>query len=294
MFKRLIIAAISLSVLVPGLTSCRRDAVTPADVKEELGKRTVVFTVKGSDFDVKSTQAGFEEGDAIGIFAPDMERFNVKGIVKGTSLLPASPIRWAEGQTASSGFYAYHPYIEDLDQPTVSFKVQADQTTAEAYNGSDLRASYVYAAPLTTVNFDLKHCFSKLTLNFTSKVSGETVTSVALKDLVTDAVVDLATSAPAKGTEKVDISAFKLSEGSFCAILIPQPFLNVEVSTSKDRKVSFSTYIPVEMESGCAYKANLVLPELNHSTTELEFTLSLDDWTDGGAVPYGDSKQEGL
>ena len=293
--NRIFIAAISLCILIPGLSSCRRDnSVTPSDVKEDLKQRTVVFTVSGSDFEVKSTSSAFENGEVIGIFAPDMDKFNVKGTVQGTVLNPETPIRWESGQTASSGFCAYYPYIEDLDQATVSFKVQADQTGAEAYSASDLRASYVYAAPKTTVNFVLKHCFSKLTLNFTSKVSGETVTSVALKELVTDAVVDLATSAPAKGTEKADISAFKQSEGSFCAILIPQPFLNVEVTTSKDRKVTFSTYIPVEMESGCAYKADLVLPELNHETTELEFTVSLDDWTDGGAVPYGDSKQEGL
>ena len=295
MFKRIFIAAISLGIIAVGASSCRRDAVTPAEVKEELRQRTVVFSVKGSDFDVKSTQAGLENGDIIGIFAPDMEKFNVKGTVhQGTALATETPIRWAAGQTASSGFYAYYPYIEDLEQPTVSFQVPADQTSAEAYAGADLRASYVYAAPRSTVNFVLKHCFSRLTLNFTSKVSGETVTSVVLKDLVTDAVVDLATSGPAKGSEKADIQAFKQGEGTFCAILIPQPFLNVAVTTSRDRKVSFSTYIPVEMESGCAYKSDLVLPELNHETTELEFTLSLDDWTDGGAVPYGDSKQEGL
>ena len=60
---RKIIVAISLGIIALGLCSCRRDETTPAEVKEDLQQREVVFTASGKDYAVKSSDSGFDGGD---------------------------------------------------------------------------------------------------------------------------------------------------------------------------------------------------------------------------------------
>lgn len=292
--KKLVLA-ITLSIIALGLCSCRRDATTPADVKEELQARTVVFTASGRDYEVKSLSSGsFENGDIIGIIAPDLGKMNVKGTVSGKELIPETRIMWEPGQASKSDFYAYYPYVDGLDSSTEEFAVAADQSAEEAYKASDLCTAYVNAEPHSTVAFVMEHRFSKITFSFTSKESGETAEKLVLKGLCTEAMVDIASGAPAAGGSKTDIVAFKQPDAGFSAIVVPQPYTNVVVTTSKGREITYSTYTPVALESGCAYKANLVIPEAGHSPSEIGFTLSVIDWENGGTVSYGEPTEESL
>lgn len=286
---RKLIVAISLSIIALGLSSCRRDATTPAEVKEELRQREVVFTVAGKDFTVKSTESGFGDGDVIGIFAPDMERYNVKASVQGGGkLVPEAPVYWEKEQTRTSVFYACYPYIEELNTSTFVFSVASDQTTDEAFLASDLRTAHVSAAPLSTVAFVLGHSFSKLTFNFTGLSGGESVTGVVIKDMLTQATVDIGSGGLAGEAEKADISAHKASSARYEAVLIPQSFLKTEVSTSTGRTLNYTTYTPFAMEGGCAYMATLAIPAPGHDTTEAGFTFTVVDWDSGEDISYGE------
>jgi len=254
----------------------------------------VVFTAAGHDYDVKSTDSGFENGDIIGIIAPDMGKINVKGKVNGNRLTPESPIRWEPGQTAYSDFYAYYPYIEGLDSTTEKFTLAADQSSEEAFKAADLRTAHVNAAPLTTVAFVLGHRFSRITFAFASKVKGEVPVKVLLKDLYTEAVVDITSGGPAASGSKTDVSALKQSDTRYSAIVVPQPYMNVVVTTSKGRELTYTTYSPVMLESGCAYIANLTIPETGHYPSEIGFTLTITDWENGGTISYGEPTEESL
>ena len=285
---RKLIVAISLSIIALGFCSCRRDETTPAEVKEELQQREVVFTASGKDYAVKSTDGGFENGDVIGIFAPDMEKYNVRATVSGINLTPDEIIRWEKDQTRNSEFYAYYPYDEGVDASTHAFSVAADQTGDEAFRAADLRTSHVSAKPLSTVAFVLGHRFSKITFAFTGVPAGETVTKVVLKDLYTKATVDIGTGAPGGLSEKADISAHKRQEASFEAVVIPQTYLRTEVTTSKGRVLRYTTFTPFELDGGCAYQATLGVPESGEDTSVIGFSFSIVDWDDGGEISYGE------
>ena len=283
------IVAISLSIIALGLCSCRRDDTTPAEVKEELRQREVVFTASGKGYTVKSTESGFGDGDVIGIFAPEMEKYNVKGSVQGgNKLVPETPIYWEKEQSRNSVFYACYPYNEEITSSTFTFSVASDQTTDEAFLASDLRTAHVSAAPLSTVAFVLGHSFSKITFNFTGLSGGESVTGVVIKDMLTQATVDIGTGGLGSEAEKADISAHKASSASFEAVIIPQSFLKTEVSTSTGRTLKYTTYTPFAMDGGCAYKATLTIPAPGHDTSETGFTFAVVDWDNGEVISYGE------
>lgn len=288
------ILAISTCIIALGISSCRRDAITPADVKEDLQERTVVFTVAGKNYEVKSTDGGFESGDIIGIFAPDLGCVNVKGKVEGRSLLPEIPIRWEAGQESFSEFFACYPYVQGVSSTTTKYTLPSDQSAEEAFRAADLRTAHVNAEPLTTVDFVLGHRFSRISFAITSKVSGEAAETVVLKDLRTEATVDLSTGGTALGGGLNDITAFKRGDNSFAAVVLPQPYMEVVVNTSKGREIKYTTYTPVTLEGGCAYKADLVIPEAGHSPSEIGFTLTIVDWESGGTISYGEPSEEGL
>jgi uncharacterized protein YceK len=56
--------------------------------------------------------------------------------------------------------------------------------------------------------------------------------------------------------------------------------------------LSYTIYSPVTLESGCAYIANLTIPEAGHNPSEIGFTLSITDWENGGTVSYGEPEKE--
>lgn len=292
---RKVIVAISLGIIALGLCSCRRDATTPAEVKEDILERTVVFSVAGKDFAVKSTDGGFEDGDVIGIFAPEKEKINVKADVSGTGLVPDTPILWDKEQAANTDFYAYYPYKGEVNSPTYAFSVAEDQTVDDAFKAADLRTSHVSAAPRSTVAFVLGHRFSKITFTFSGLAGGEKITGVVLKDLFTKAVVDIGTGAPGGLSDKADISAHKRTDASFEAVLVPQSYLNMEVKTSSGRTLRYTTFTPFLLESGCAYQAELGVPASGEDTSAIGFTFSIVGWDDGGVISYGEpTNQEGL
>ena len=288
---RRIIVAISLSIIALGLFSCRRNETTPEEVKEDLQQREVVFTVAGKDYATKSTDSGFEDGDAIGIFAPDMEKYNVRASVSGTSLTPDTVIRWEKDQSSNSQFFAYYPYAEGVVGPTNVFTIAADQTADESFKAADLRTSYVIVEPLSTVAFVLGHRFSKITFAFTGVPAGETITKVVLKDMFTQAAVDLGTGASGGLAEKADVSAHKKTDTSFEAVLIPQTYLKTEVTTSKGRTLKYTTFTPFQLEGGCAYLATLGVPESGEDTSVIGFSFSIVDWDNGGEISYGEPSE---
>ena len=275
------IVAISLGLLALGLSSCHRNAAGKGD--------DVVFTVSGTGFRLKSSESGFASNDILGIFAPDMEQYNIKASVAGGSkLVPDKRIRWKKGQKEKSDFYAYFPYDAGIKTPSHTFTVASDQTGADSFLASDLSTAHASAAPPSEVAFVLEHRFSRISFNFSGLSGGETISKVVLKDVFTQATVDLGSGTPSSPANKADVCAHKVSGTEFVAILIPQAYLKAVVTTSKGRVLEYCAYSPVTMESGYAYQAALTVPAEGHDTSEIGFSFTIVEWDGGGSLSYGE------
>ncbi|MBQ4285038.1 MAG: fimbrillin family protein, partial [Bacteroidales bacterium] len=258
----------------------------------------VKFSVAMNSFDVKATDNAFEAGDEVGIFAgTPINATNVKGSISGTTLTPATEIKWVEDQTASTKFAAYLPYNSAVTSPSFIHVVNTDQTAYAAYQASDLLAASVTAAPRTTVAFALKHQLSKLIVIPTCEDPAETVTEVVVKELVIESSVDLLAGTVAPGTAKSGIKAGAAVSGNggqgFVAILVPQTVqLGLTVTTSANRVIEYSLAEAKALASGKAYKAEISVKKASVEpgpATPAEFTVSIVDWESAEDLSFYDT-----
>ena len=252
-------------------------------------------------FDTKATDNAFEAGDAIGIFAgTPIDAVNVKGTVSGSSITLENPLFWGEGQTDNTTFAAYLPYDASLSSTTTSFAVKNDQSSYANYQASDLLAATVSAAPRTTVALAMKHQLSKLVVIPTCEDATETVSSVTIQELVTEATADLTAKTVVPGSAKGTVKAGEAVSGNggqgFVSILVPQTIqLKLSVTTSAGRTLAYTLAEPATLESGKAYKAEITVKEAGtplppDEDSPVEFTISIVDWEDGGALVFVDDE----
>ncbi len=287
------VLAFALAVLSLAAVSCRKGEMVP-----QRSGDAVKFSVAMNSFDVKATDNAFEAGDEVGIFAgTPINATNVKGSISGTTLTPATEIKWVEDQTASTKFAAYLPYNSAVTSPSFIHVVNTDQTAYAAYQASDLLAASVTAAPRTTVAFALKHQLSKLIVIPTCEDPAETVTEVVVKELVIESSVDLLAGTVAPGTAKSGIKAGAAVSGNggqgFVAILVPQTVqLGLTVTTSANRVIEYSLAEAKALASGKAYKAEISVKKASVEpgpATPAEFTVSIVDWESAEDLSFFDT-----
>ena len=287
------VLAFALAILSLAAVSCRKGEMVP-----QRSGDAVKFSVAMNSFDVKATDNAFEAGDEVGIFAgTPINATNVKGSISGTTLTPATEIKWVEDQTASTKFAAYLPYNSAVTSPSFIHVVNTDQTAYAAYQASDLLAASVTAAPRTTVAFALKHQLSKLIVIPTCEDPAETVTEVVVKELVIESSVDLLAGTVAPGTAKSGIKAGAAVSGNggqgFVAILVPQTVqLGLTVTTSANRVIEYSLAEAKALASGKAYKAEISVKKASVEpgpATPAEFTVSIVDWESAEDLSFYDT-----
>lgn len=289
------LSILALVVIAAAASSCRAGMMREPepDKPPVTVPEAVEFTVQADGFQqVKATDAAFENGDELGIFAGSpISRNNVKAKVSGNSLIPDTQIKWAENQTAGSSFAAYYPYDASITGTEFAFSIKKDQTSLEAYSASDLRASVVgEAKPGTTVAFSMKHILSKLTIALTAEDASEQVESVTINGSAIDASVNLASElSVTAGTAKEALKAGKTAESGFVAVLVPQTVkLTLDVVTSKGRNLAYTLEEPQKLESGFAYRADITIPKETAPVpaVEVTFTITTEDWSSGGALEF--------
>ena len=150
-----------------------------------------------------------------------------------------TPIYWSDMDTPAD-FYAYAPYQRDVDNARqMTFSVQTDQRTAEAFAQSDFLWGTVQGQTPSAESFDLTlaHQFSQLTVVVTAEagfdegeLKAEDV-AVAIGGSKTTCTIDLATgevSVPG-GSTAGEVQCFSNGDLTYKAVLIPQqiPFANL-------------------------------------------------------------------
>ena len=215
------------------------------------------------DQKTRVTDAVFDVDDEIGVYvtASDAELQlagnqvnNEPFTYNGTSWTSARKVYWNKG---SHNVYAYYPYSKSVnDVEDYSFRVQTDQSTAEAYSQSDFlwAGAMNVAASATPVPMHFEHKMSKVVVKLVKgeKFEGDIPADaeVYIMSTVPQAVVDLSTGDAAKDNfaSAESIKCRKIAPGEYSAIVVPQsltsrrPLVEVivgPVSYLMEAKISF-------------------------------------------------------
>ena len=213
------IIALSLSMAL-ALTGCNKDndptlGTEAADSDLIRIVPTIAATNTGGDASASTTRAAideatgkgsFQSGDVIGVYARPFEppTLDFSGIFRtatfdGTAWTYNTPLRWSdvpEDQDGKgyliTGHYPLQTATPD-DFGSITFSVQTDQSTPEAYRASDLLMSgaidangyfdWVFVEKGKPVNLNFLHAMSRIQVRLTagSNVSAEEVNAATVK-----------------------------------------------------------------------------------------------------------------
>ena len=227
----------------------------------------------------KATDAAFEAGDAIGIYAVEYDgnvpaplqlsgnwASNARSSFDGSSWTVSPKIWWKDGSTFD--IVAYYPYSETVASvDDYIFEVQADQNSG-GFTRSDLMWAKVSGVERSggDIALNFRHKLSRLDINL---VKGEDYegelpakAEVRIMNTVTSAVMDMESGEIEKnpyGREST-IIAGQTGTGRYSAIIVPQKLLNqvplVEVIANN---VSYLVSTKFIFESGVRHTLNITL-----------------------------------
>lgn len=232
----------------------------------------------------KATEVNFETGDKIGLTITKggaAYAENACLTFDGTTF--GSDLVWYTDLEEAAAFTAYYPYTE-AGLPT-TFSVQKDQSAG--ITGSDLMGavkSDVYPSA-NAVAMVFKHLLTKL--NITVKnLSGDEITSIVIKNSVTDATVDIAglTASASQTGSTNDIVAYAAAADKYAAIVVPQTVaMKVEVNF-KSGKTMGKNLAETTLKGGGAYTINVAI-----SRDDIQVLASgeIENWTDEGDIEEG-------
>lgn len=194
----------------------------------------------------KATDAGFDAGDKIGLFATSYvgnvaSPLQISGnwinnaalIFDGSVWNPEKSLYWDD---VAMDVYGYYPYMKPVSIDAQPFEVACDQSVETAdgvlggYEASDFLWAKASGVTQTEGNVQLafKHCCSKLVVKL---VKGEeydgdfpSEAELYIHNVVPTATIDFTTGSVVKDIfgEPTSIRARKVDDGTYEAIIIPQ------------------------------------------------------------------------
>lgn len=291
--KKYLFIAIAL-VAAAAVSSCN-------DISEQdsgIMASAVQFTSSIGGY-TKATDTAFESGDRIGLFAG--EPINVNNMLltsDGSTLTPANPVFWGEGQTGKTVFRAYYPYSEECSElgDSMEFYVRENQSTRDGYTSSDLMIASAEAGPDDgPVHLAFDHKMSKVSISF-ENLTGDIISDVLVGGFALGAVVNGITGEivrPVLTQEDASIITPRVektpgSEGlSF--ILPPQEgYIGVIVSMASGRTFAFET--SGSFVSGKQYRGRITLNEYAPEGEKVQFSLNVAPWEEGGSFNFTDAQ----
>ena len=179
MKKILFIVVSAIAVLVSCTRAERFDLVGGDDLQ-------IRFTPSIDTYTLKSSDAGFDNGDAISITALNpINAVNVKYIYRDGTLVPENGegISWLSNQKTKTLFYAIYPYRENFvmnndgtfgdsadDPNALLLEVESDQSTYDGYSRSNLLGCSAQGTPGEPVTLSFYHNVSKVVIIVDNKL----------------------------------------------------------------------------------------------------------------------------
>ncbi len=238
----------------------------------------------------KVTDTAFEKGDAVGLYvvnqpaelaASGNHADNVKFTFDGDKWVAEKELYWYDDKTPAD-FYAYYPYMGNVDIGSYSFSVQKDQSTEAGYKASELLFGKTLGVAPTPepVLISTRHLMSCLLVELKtgtgwtdSDISGATVTLLGLK---TAAKVDLKNIGITPDGEAAEITPLNLGAGVFKALVVPQSVTDQDLVKVKVGESECVFKTSVNLLSGNQHKCTKVV-----NRTSEGINIGIDPWEDG-------------
>lgn len=184
----------------------------------------------------RATDSGFESNDQIGVYitkwnGSSQTSLKSSGNYVDNKLYSYSSSGFSSSSTAyypedgsKIDVYAYYPY-SDMSSPTsISFAVQADQSTQARYTKSDLMTSIVTNRSTSTSPIPLKfdHALAKVIINLDSETVPSGTKSITLENVYTNCNYNLNTGECSTKGSKSQIILKADGTNRFIGILPPQ------------------------------------------------------------------------
>ncbi len=252
----------------------------------------------------KASKLNFTAGEKVGltIRKEDESQYyaeNVQMTYDGEIFAADDDLTWYAEGSESAKMMAYYPY--DPDGTPTQFSIQADQN-GEGYDASDFMTS-VKENTLPTANSVLmpfEHKLSGIAIsveNYAVQSDGVSaksstgdeyeIESITIKGVYSGIIYDIEENSITtdEESEKIDITANKVSSTEFYIVLPPQKSSFEVVATTVGGESVSQTLTPSSIESGYQYSLSVVL-----FTDSFEISLSggIKDWEDGGDLTFED------
>lgn len=261
--KQIILTLATVSLIFGGCSKSETEISNP---------REMLFTATYPTA-TRATGAAFEAGDAMGVYVTQYNgetpvplqisgnyANNAKTVFDGSTWKSSPAIYWEEGRF---DVYAYYPYANPSSVDAYPFTVALDQSAIKdgealsGYEASDfLWAKATGITRMATVPLTFTHKMSKLVVNLVKgeEYSGEIPADavVRIHNTVPAATIDIASGTVTKnGYESArSITARKLSDGVYAAIIVPQ-----RLDTKRPLVEILSKGVSYLIESSFVFKA---------------------------------------
>lgn len=211
-------------------TGCSQDNNEP-QITEKRGTPAEFIMTIGSGLtrtetvhDGDNRTTSWKTGDEVGIFATssDGTQNNCKYVYDGTEWKAAdisSAIALESGKDYS--FYAYYPYTENITASAASLNVLSDQSATQGEGNSNYDLSDVlmskanadtYSGEPIALNY--RHAYAMVEVLVAGDKVGDTAPQkVVLKDVITDANIDLVTQTVTNTANKQDVVMAYVADG---------------------------------------------------------------------------------
>ncbi len=236
----------------------------------------------------------FEIDDQISVFASSNDQTiadNVAYIFDGSIFSSTSPI-YLSSDYQELAYTAIYPYDSDAST-TFTFKAYTDQSTAEAYELSDLLIATTGSTSEASPELTFAHAMSsiKLSINSNASLTNVKVTFSALYE----ASCDITNSTYVGTGEASDISPLSSTDG-FISIVAPQTIAKgsklITIETA-DKTYVWATDVDYTLTSGKQYSCEATI---NMGTITINGII--EDWDEGeisgGMIDNNDDSSEEL
>lgn len=250
----------------------------------------IKFTASIGSFQVKATDTGFELGDKIGLFAGDPVRANNLPLTwNGANMVPESKLFWAPGQEESTWFAAYYPYDPNREYTWSEFTVNADQSTRELYEASDLLAATNVAYMKDgVVNFIFAHRLTKIVLLVENELEDASIAEVYIGNVqgrVQGSIDGSFEGIGLPGTVKAGSVTLSADGAPAWTCIVPPQYSRprLVIKTTDERQFSYDLEQELWLSGGCRYTFHVLLDK---GTISVDSTPEVTEWTDNNDIAF--------